>query len=63
LIVPGTVDDEGRVIFADGQSASTYGVVDQIAGRALVTGARVLGVRRDDIPGGKSLAAIFRYPF
>lgn len=62
-IVPGTVDDEGRVIFADGQSASTYGVVDQIAGRALVTGARVLGVRRDDIPGGKSLAAIFRYPF
>jgi hypothetical protein len=62
-IVPGTVDDEGRVIFADGQSASTYGVVDQIAGRALVTGARVLGVRRDDIPGGKSLAAIFRYSF
>jgi hypothetical protein len=27
----------------------------------LRTGARVLGVRRDDIPGGKELAAILRH--
>ena len=41
----------------------SYGVVDEIAGRAFTAGARVLGVRRADIPGGASLAAILRYAF
>jgi hypothetical protein len=36
-------------------------VVDEIARRALLTGARVLGVRKDDLPGGTPLAAILRY--
>jgi hypothetical protein len=62
-VVPGRVDDDGRVDFSDAASAVTYGVVDEIAGRALRTGAQVLGVRRSDIPGGESLAAILRYPF
>jgi len=62
-VVPGTIDDEGAVTFADGPSAATYGVVDEIAGRTLLMGGRVLGVRRADIPGGGSLAAIMRYPF
>lgn len=63
-VVPGTVDDEdGSVTFADAPCAKSYGVVDTIAGRALMAGARVLGVRRGDIPGGGSLAAILRYPF
>jgi hypothetical protein len=62
-VLPGTVDEEGRVALAAGPSAASYGVVDEIAGRALLTGARVLGVRREDIPGGGSLAAILRYPF
>ena len=59
---PGTVGDEdGAVTFADGPSASSYGVVDEIAGRALRSGARVLAARRGDIPGGGELAAILRY--
>ena len=60
--VPGLVDDEGRVEFGEAGSARTYGVVDEIAARSLLAGARVLGVRRGDIPGGGSLAAILRYP-
>jgi Bacterial archaeo-eukaryotic release factor family 11 len=61
--VAGTVDDDGAVHFADAASAASYGVVDQIAARAWLSGARVLGERRVDIPGGGSLAAILRYKF
>ena len=62
-VLPGTLDDEGALTFADGPCAASYDIVDEIAGRALLTGARVLGVRQADIPGGGSLAAIMRYPF
>jgi hypothetical protein len=62
-IVHGTVDEtSGAVSFAKGANAKTYGIVDEIAGRALASGARVLSVRRPDIPGGKDLAAILRFP-
>ncbi|MGH8660080.1 MAG: hypothetical protein ACREV4_16870 [Gammaproteobacteria bacterium] len=62
-IVPGLVnEDDGSVAFGASASGESYGVVDQIAGRALLAGARVLGVRRADIPGDGSLAAILRYP-
>ncbi|HEX5079364.1 MAG TPA: hypothetical protein VFV80_09460 [Geminicoccaceae bacterium] len=62
-VVPGTVDDEdGKVAFADQADAVNYGVVDEIARRALRSGARVLAARRADIPGGGDLAAILRYP-
>lgn len=62
-VIPGTVDEaDGRVTFANGPDAKSYGIVDEIAGRALLTGARVLGVRKDDIPGHAHLAAILRYP-
>jgi hypothetical protein len=61
-VVPGVVDDEdGTVSFADEGDAGAYGVVDEVARRALATGARVLGVRRDEVPGGGDLAAILRY--
>ena len=36
--------------------------VDEIAARALLSGANVLGVRKENIPGGASLAAILRFP-
>jgi hypothetical protein len=62
-VVPGTVDDmTGAVTFAEAESAASYGVVDEIAGRAIETGARLLAVRAADIPGGGPLAAILRYP-
>lgn len=60
-VVDGFVDEEtGAVTFDDSGDARNYGVIDEIAGRALRTGARVLGVRSDDIPDGKRLAAILR---
>jgi hypothetical protein len=62
-VVPGTVDAEtGAVSFTDGGDAKTYGVVDEIASRAIANGARVLGVRRSELPQQKDLAAILRYP-
>jgi hypothetical protein len=62
-VVPGIVDEEtGAVTFAEQDDAVTYGVVDEIARRVWRTGGRVLAVRRGDIPGGGSAAAILRYP-
>ncbi|KKB07275.1 hypothetical protein [Devosia chinhatensis] len=61
--VHGQVDEEtGAVTFSDTPDAFDYGIVDEIAGRALASGASVLAVRRDDIPRGGDLAAILRYP-
>lgn len=61
-VLPGTVDEQGTVTFAQEACPASYEILDEIAGLALLTGARVLGVRRDEIPGGGSLAAILRYP-
>ncbi len=62
-VIPGTIDEtNGRITFADGPSATTYGIVDEIAGRALLSGASVLAVRKADIPDHASLAAILRFP-
>lgn len=62
-ITLGTVDEEsGAVTFANDADALSYGIVDEIAYRVMRAGGRVLGVRRDDMPGGgKPLAAILRY--
>ena len=60
--VPGTIDeDSGAVTFADAETAENYGVVDEIARRALLSGARVLAVRKADLPGTTPLAAILRW--
>lgn len=61
--LPGTYDPvTGEIAPAPSAGAESYGIVDAIAGQALATGARVLGVRRADIPGGGHLAAVLRYP-
>ena len=63
-VTPGTIDEEsGAITFADAESASSYGVIDEIAGRAMASGATVMGVRASDIPGGGALAAVLRYEF
>jgi len=61
-VMPGLVDEEtGEVSFDDKDSAASYGVVDEIAGRVLANGGRVLAVRRSDLPQEAQLAAILRY--
>jgi hypothetical protein len=61
--VPGTVDDDGAVTFADTDDAVVYGVVDEIVARALRNGARIVAARKGDVPGGGAVAAILRYAF
>lgn len=60
--VPGWVDEaDGAIRYAEAEGATSYGVVDEIAVRALASGARVLAVRAADLPGKTPLAAILRY--
>ena len=59
----GSIDPQtGAVTIAVRPGTSSYDVIDEIAGRALATGARVMVVRRDKIPEGGPIAAILRYP-
>jgi hypothetical protein len=61
-VVHGTVEEaDGTVDLADAASADSYGVVDEIARRVLLSGGEVLSVRQADIPEGKPLAAVLRY--
>ncbi|HWJ88858.1 MAG TPA: hypothetical protein VNS12_12370 [Pelagibacterium sp.] len=60
-VVDGYVDDEtGAITLDEGKDAKNYCILDEIAARALSSGATVLAVRESDIPGGKKLAAILR---
>lgn len=63
-VIPGLVSDlDGTVIYAASDDAETYSVVDEVARRALSTGARVLGARKEELPEGAPLTAILRYEF
>lgn len=61
--VPGFVsDDDGAITYAKAADGVNYSVTDEIARRALLSGARVIAARREDVPGGHELAAVLRYP-
>jgi hypothetical protein len=61
-VVSGFVDDaSGLVTFAQKDDARAYDVIDEIAVRALLAGARVMAVRAQDLPDGAVVAAITRY--
>ena len=63
-VVPGFVSGfDGSVTYAASDTARAYSVVDEVARRALLTGARVLGARSADLPIQSPLVAILRYPF
>jgi hypothetical protein len=61
-VLPGTIDGDGGLTLADAASAESYDVLDEIAGRVLLSGGRVLAVRSEDLPDRVLLAAVLRYP-
>lgn len=59
----GVVDDvTGDVSSDQAPAAASYDIYDEIIGRAVLSGAKFLGVRNTDMPGGRPIAAILRYP-
>jgi hypothetical protein len=63
-VIPGLVSDiDGSVTYSASDDAETYSVVDEVARRALSTGARVMSAHREELPDRAPLAAILRYDF
>jgi hypothetical protein len=61
--IAGTVSDtDGAVSLSNGAAPMDYDVLDEIAGRAILNGAKFLALRAPDLPDTASLAAILRYP-
>jgi len=54
-------DEDGKVEFADRETASNYDVLDEIARRVIHGGGRVISVRAADLPANAQLAAILRF--
>lgn len=63
--VRGRVADDGSLVLehSDGQVVAGRDALEEIARRALATGARVLAVRSADLPDGVQAAGILRYSF
>ncbi|MBO0852389.1 MAG: hypothetical protein J2P18_01315 [Nocardia sp.] len=60
--VPGTVSaDDGALEFGAESDSGEPGITDEVARRVLLSGGRVVAVRRDDIPEEAAAAAILRY--
>lgn len=60
--ISGTLDEQsGVVTFSEADDAIDYGVVDEIARRALLSGARVVAVRADEMPDDSPAAGIMRF--
>jgi hypothetical protein len=59
--VSGEVDEFGEVTFSDTDGGNATDVVDEVARRAWLSGARLLAVRHEDVPGGGDIAGTLRY--
>ena len=59
--VSGEVDELGEVTFAASEADGSGDLVDEVARRAWLSGARLLAVRHEDVPGGGDIAATLRY--
>jgi release factor family 11 len=63
-VIPGIVSEmDGSVTYSASDDAETYSVVDEVARRALYTGAKVMGARKEELPDQAPLTAILRYQF
>lgn len=61
--VSGFIDEQsGALTLSQEEDAVDYGVGDEIARRALLTGARVVAVRESEMPSGAVAAGIMRFP-
>jgi hypothetical protein len=60
-VIPGQIEEDGAIVFAEQATASNYDLVGEIATRVIATGGRVVGVRKADIPKSAALAVILRY--
>jgi hypothetical protein len=61
-VVPGRINEDGAIVFAEQANASNYDLIDEIATRVIASGGRVIGVRKTDVPGLVALAVVMRYP-
>jgi len=61
--VPGTVDDDGALVYAETDDAHTYGVTDEIARRTWLAGGDVIPVRQDQLPGPTPATGLLRWAF
>ena len=61
--IRGEVDeDSGAIAFSAGSDSGGCDVVDEIARRALLTGARILALSAGEVPADGPCAAMLRYP-
>lgn len=62
-VIDGRLDEaDGSITEASAAGADSYGILDEIARRVLLSGGEVLVVRQDDLPEDSPVAAILRYP-
>lgn len=62
-VLPGLVQEaDGAVVLNPEPGAASYDVIDEITGRAILAGGRVLAIRRKEMPDGAAMAAMLRYP-
>ncbi|OLL28503.1 hypothetical protein BTH42_27475 [Burkholderia sp. SRS-W-2-2016] len=59
----GTLDEQtGAVDYGTAGPAVAYSLVGEVTRRALAAGAKVVALRRNDLPAGADVAATFRFP-